>query len=117
MTVVFLPMPPSSNRLWRRGPHGMHASADYRQWKDNAAWDIKSFTFPMIEVPCAVEIIAVQKHKLRDLDNVIKPILDALQLGGLIKNDNQVRSLSAKWCEPEKLTMMQRDVRVEVYEL
>ena len=95
----------------------MHASAEYRTWKDVSAWDIKSFTFPTITVPVGVDIVAVQKHKLRDLDNIIKPLLDALQLGGLIANDNQVRALSAKWCETENLMRMQRDVRVEVYEL
>ena len=93
----------------------MHPSAEYKAWKDTAAWDIASFVFPCFEGPVGVAIVAVQKHKLRDLDNIIKPLLDALQAGRLIQNDNQVRELTAKWCDSKNLTKMAKDVRLYVY--
>ncbi len=94
----------------------MHPSAEYKGWKNSAAMEVmaarKGQTFDH-----AVELVIIIKraHKLRDLDNNIKPILDALQLGQVIADDNQVHSLHARWAfETDLPSLNNRDVRVEI---
>jgi Holliday junction resolvase RusA-like endonuclease len=113
---VLLDMPPSSNRMWRKGPFGMHPSAEYKAWKTAAATEVmasrKGQTF---DHPVEVIVIIKRAHKLRDLDNQIKPILDALQLGQVIEDDNQVHALHARWAyETDLPSLNNRDVRVEI---
>jgi Holliday junction resolvase RusA-like endonuclease len=111
-----LDMPPSANRMYRRGPFGMHPSAEYKSWKTAAATEVMARRKGTVfDGPVSVIIIATQPHALRDLDNTIKPTLDALQLGGVITNDNQVRSVMARWSQTFDVPSMEgRDVRVEV---
>lgn len=113
---VHLDMPPSANRMWRKGPFGMHPSAEYKAWKTAAATEVMAARKGKSEEgPAEVIIIAKQTHKLRDLDNLIKPCLDALELGGLLKNDNQVRSLFVRWAEDRDTeTLNNRDIRIEI---
>lgn len=109
-------LPPSANRMWRKGPFGMHPSAEYKAWKTAAATDAmigrKGVTF---DTPVSVVIIMQRAHKLRDMDNNIKPILDALQLGQMLKDDNLVHQLHVRWAiESDTQTLQGRAVRVEV---
>ena len=115
-TSVLLDMPPSANRMWRKGPFGMHPSAEYKAWKNTAAMEVmaarKGQTF---DHPVEVVIIIKRAHKLRDLDNQIKPVLDALQLGQAITDDNQVHNLHVRWAYDTDLpSLNNRDVRVEI---
>lgn len=111
-----LDMPPSANRIWRRGATSTYPSAEYRAWKSKSGVEImatrKGATF---HGPVEVIIIAKRVHKLRDLDNNIKPILDALQLGRVIEDDNQVHRLHARWAFDSDLpSLNEREVRVEI---
>jgi len=113
---VLLDMPPSTNRMWRKGPFGMHASAEYKAWKSAAAVEVMaSRRGQKFDHPVEVIVIIKRAHKLRDLDNNIKPILDALQLGQVIDDDNQVHRLHARWAfESDLPSLNNRDVRVEI---
>jgi Holliday junction resolvase RusA-like endonuclease len=113
---VLLDTPPSANKMWRKGIYGMHPSAEYKAWKTSACMEIlasrkgQTFTAP-------VEIVLIMKrvHKLRDLDNCIKPVLDALQAGNLLENDNLVHRLYVRWAfESDLPSLNGREVRVEV---
>ena len=113
---VLLDMPPSNNRMWRKGSTGIYPSAEYKSWKSAAAVEVmaarKGATFHG-----AVEVVIIAKriHKLRDLDNCIKPILDALQLGQVVEDDNQVHALHARWAYDTDIPSLKgRDVRVEI---
>jgi len=113
---VLLDMPPSNNRMWRKGSTGIYPSAEYKSWKSAAAVEVmaarKGATFHG-----AVEVVIIAKriHKLRDLDNCIKPILDALQLGQVVEDDNQVHALHARWAYDTDIpSLKDRDVRVEI---
>lgn len=65
--------------------------------------------------PVEVIIVIKRGHKLRDLDNNIKPILDALQMGQAITDDNLVHSVFARWARDADLpNLSNRDVRVEI---
>ncbi len=89
---IFLPLPPSANRIWRNFGGRMVKSSEYRAWKDTAAASIAHqmggqpplgwFTAAMVMPPTR-----------RDLDNSIKPTLDALQAGGAVQDDKRLRAL------------------------
>ena len=42
--------------------------------------------------------VCAKTHKRRDLDNLIKPLLDAFQLAGVFKDDTQVTNIWAHKC-------------------
>ena len=114
---VHFDMPPSANRMWRKGPMGMHPSAEYKAWKTAAAMQtLVGRKGLAIDAPVEVTLVAKQTHKGRDLDNIIKPCLDALQEGGLLSNDNHVRRLFVRWADAEHdvKDLNGREVRIEV---
>lgn len=113
---VLLNMPPSANKMWRKGPFGIHPSAEYKAWKRDAAMEVMAARRGQkFDHPVEVVVIIKRAHKLRDLDNNIKPILDALQMGQVIEDDNQVHSLHARWAyETDLSSLNNRDVRVEI---
>lgn len=90
--VLRIPAPPSANRLWRRARVGMRKSDEYRQWKDAAAAAVEAqragrcFDWFSIGIDLP--------HSRRDPDNSIKPLLDAIQAGGAIVNDNRLRGMT-----------------------
>jgi len=115
-TSVLLDMPPSANKMWRKGPFGMHPSAEYKGWKNSAAMEVmaarRGQTF---DEPVEIVLIIKRAHKLRDLDNQIKPVLDALQMGQAITDDNLVHRLHVRWAfESDLPSLNNRDVRVEI---
>jgi crossover junction endodeoxyribonuclease RusA len=46
-------------------------------------------------------VISPPDRRRRDLDNVLKAILDGIQHAGIIEDDAQVESLSARWTVSE----------------
>jgi len=46
-------------------------------------------------------LISPPDQRRRDLDNTLKAILDGIQHAGIIEDDVQVKSISARWTEPE----------------
>jgi Holliday junction resolvase RusA-like endonuclease len=105
VTVLDLPMPPSTNRIWARSPDGVTLSKDYRIWKDNAdkfvlftgAWRRAS----KITGRFTAEIVldANERKRAGDLDNRIKATLDWCQSRELIRNDSDCDELRVCWGE------------------
>jgi Holliday junction resolvase RusA-like endonuclease len=106
VTVIALPFPPSTNRIWARGGHGnVTLSKDYRAWKE-AADKFVLFTgdwrrAKKIPGPFRAEIILDRSERKRagDLDNRIKAVLDWCQSRELIRNDRDLERLGAAWGE------------------
>jgi Holliday junction resolvase RusA-like endonuclease len=74
-----------------------------REHEELIAWysRAQSFTFGDSEVTIELEFHA--KRKLTgDLDNYTKCVLDGLQIGGMIENDRQVRSILARFGESDE---------------
>ncbi len=96
---LVLEMPPSANKLWRarRGGGAPYINPEYAAWRTAAAWAIKAAGGKQFVDPVKVVIRSRRPHKLRDCDNQIKPILDALQHGGLILDDNLVHRIDVAW--------------------
>ena len=95
---IHLPMPPSTNRLWVRARKGMRKSDAYSAWLDEAGRHAKAQRPGRIDGPLQISIHAARPDKRkRDVDNVIKPVLDLLQAIGVIRDDSDCEMVSARW--------------------
>ena len=94
-----LPWPPSANRLWRSpnsGPlRGRHLlSPEARRYKDNAQTILEALEVAPIPGPVSVDMVAhPPNRRRRDLDNLIKIVLDSLK-GRAFGDDSNVVRLS-----------------------
>jgi hypothetical protein len=94
-----LTQPPSFNDCWvpgvngHTGKPGIFRTAAYRRWTNSASSEV------MVQVPRSRRIEGLYAMRLvvpnaaRDGDNNIKPVPDALQRGGAVSNDKNVRRL------------------------
>lgn len=101
---INLPLPPSTNRLWRHmvakgGQARVYKSREYIEWTRVADRYLLAGREPgwaqaMIVGPFDCEIV-LDRKKLRggDPDNRVKALLDWLQSRGIVKNDKHVREL------------------------
>jgi len=71
------------------------ANPAYKAFKEGVAWmlRIEMNDMPVIIGPVCVRLFLELNPKM-DAQNVLKPVLDALQLAGVIKNDRQIRTFS-----------------------
>jgi len=106
MVVLNLPYPPSINNYWiasgnrrfisKRGREFKNAVAEYcaefREFKNAVAEYCAEFRVPKFgDKQIWVDIFLYPRSKkLMDVDNCIKPILDALQDAGVFDDDVQV---------------------------
>ena len=104
---LVLPIPPTANNLFRNVPgKGRVKTGRYRQWLKTAAVEVMiQRKGERIEGPASVTIALKRPRANADLDNRIKPILDALQHGGALANDKQVSFLSACWADVENVNV------------
>ena len=77
-------------------------SKPYAAWKKAAAWEIAAARPGTIAGPYRLSI-AVQRDwrskRARDIDNMIKPVSDALVAAGVVSDDSLCESVSAKWAD------------------
>lgn len=91
-------LPPSVNHAWLNvAGRGRVRSKEYRQWAERAGWEMKAARLPTICGPTAICIRAGLPSRRRDLDNCIKPLLDALTSFGVIEDDAHVHRVTAEW--------------------
>lgn len=84
MLVKVLPYPPSANACWRQWKGRTLVSAEYRDFKRRVAllWGRPTPT----DGPLSVEVLLWRPRRTGDIDNRIKPLLDALN--GLAWHDD-----------------------------
>ena len=91
-----LPWPPSMNHYWRRNPRGgMLISKEGRVYKEAVIKECMAQsprTWPNERLHIAITMHPPDRRK-RDIDNLLKPILDALEGAGIMGNDNQIDKL------------------------
>lgn len=106
---VTLPFPPSANRLWRSVP-GLRSpikSKEYREWLKDAAYAIPMDARGLIRAEHEIVMIANRPdRRARDLDNLLKPLLDSLKdqdgpLKGVIRDDSDTRKITIGWAGDE----------------
>lgn len=100
--TLTLPFPPSMNRLWRVGKENtMYRSDVYERWKKEATWTAKiQVRNKCIKGPFKLTITFVKPDKRhRDLDNLLKAVLDCLQSVGAIENDKNCVWIDARYID------------------
>jgi Holliday junction resolvase RusA-like endonuclease len=96
--VLDLPLPPSTNRIWRSGGGRTYRSPEYTAWwedADRAVIAAKSYPKRKINGPFEVHI-SLKAGTRGDLDNRIKPLLDWAQSREIIDNDKDCQRLVAE---------------------
>ena len=100
---VTLPYPPSTNSLWRQVRHGVIRSEKYQAWLNEATWLVKAAVMALpgkkgVPGPYALTVrLCPPDRRLRDLDNVLKALSDALKHGGAIDGDHLCQRIDAAW--------------------
>lgn len=93
---ISLPFPPSAWDMYVGWGRTRRLSAEYAKWRQDVAFFLKRSTDP-IAVPFYIGVCLKRPNKRQDLDNRIKPILDVLQLYGVIRNDNLCERITMQW--------------------
>lgn len=77
MIALALPLPPSTNALWRsrKASSKPHLSSEYQAWKQEAGWIVQASQVDRISGEYDVHIF-VPKGMPGDIDNRVKAILD-----------------------------------------
>lgn len=111
MISVTVPFPPSVNHLYgnrRRG--GKFIKPAGRQFRnDVAVMCLQSHVRTTGKVALTIHAYPPDNRR-RDLDNLLKALLDALQAAGAIENDNLIRKLSIEWCHIRTGGMVMVDI-------
>ena len=90
-------LPPTVNHLYRTSRSGTrYKTKEGREWQDNAAAVFHSLYGG--HEPYAGDVMLdicflVADRRRWDIDNRVKALLDALVMGGVLKDDRQVQSL------------------------
>lgn len=104
--VLKLPYPPSVNRYWRRVGNRTVLSREARRFRKRVtdAWFVQKFVHgrnPLGSALVQVRMtVSPPDNRKRDLDNVLKAVLDGIASAGIIDDDSQVRSLEVEFSDP-----------------
>lgn len=99
MTVVFsIPIPPSTNNLFRGAGKLRVKTGDYKAWLTAAGWEIKRQRVQPVAGPVSVTLTVCRPPRGRsDIDNRIKAGLDLLVQQRVLADDSQVQEITARW--------------------
>ncbi len=93
-----LPYPPSVNHYWRRVGAKTLISKEGRLFRQEVVRMVAPLEMPAMKGPVRVQILACRPDKRRrDIDNILKSLLDALAHAGVYEDDSQIWKLSAEW--------------------
>lgn len=122
-----LPMPPTTNTIWRRGMNRKtgapitYLNPTYKKWKERADAELKDQLHGakpvMITGPFDVVLtLPLHKRFKIDLDNRIKAALDWAKQAGLIVDDKFQNSVLLNWGDAPKgarMTISKANVRLD----
>jgi crossover junction endodeoxyribonuclease RusA len=101
MLELDLPYPPSVNHYWRRVGARTLISRGGRAFRTAVCSLLAARGVRPLEGALTVEIfIHPPDRRRRDIDNVQKALLDAMQHGGAYFDDNQIVRLAIEKCDP-----------------
>ena len=92
-----LPWPPSVNHYWAARGNGRYLAPHAQRWHKEA-WAILRATWrgkPMQGEVAVLLVLHPPDRRRRDLDNLLKAVLDALVHAGVLQDDSQVAELHA----------------------
>jgi crossover junction endodeoxyribonuclease RusA len=95
---ITFPWPPSVNTYWRVVNGRPIISEKGRMYRKAVMAIILKEQIELIEGPIRVEIDAYRPdNRKRDLDNILKALLDGMAKGLVYEDDSQIKDLSIKW--------------------
>jgi Holliday junction resolvase RusA-like endonuclease len=94
-----LRLPPSANRLWRKGKNHIYKSDEYHGWMQTCGWHIAITRPQKITGPYALTVLLSRPDKRkRDLDNfAFKAVNDLLVKHRVVEEDSLCDELFARW--------------------
>lgn len=101
MLDLTLPYPPSTNTYWRHYRGRTLLSRQGRAFRTTVCSILAAQGVTPLDGPLVVQIaIHPPDRRRRDIDNVLKSLLDALQHGGAYKDDAQIVRLTIEKFQP-----------------
>jgi crossover junction endodeoxyribonuclease RusA len=89
-----LPLPNSANTHWRHGRGVTYLSKQGRDYRYLVANAVKDANQPIMTGRLFVDVLIYPRDKRKtDIDNRLKPLLDALQHAGAFEDDSQIDRL------------------------
>lgn len=92
MIVLTLPLPNSANTHWRHGRGITYLSKEGRAYRDTVKTLLPNSKPTLDRLEVSIDIYPRDKRAI-DLDNRIKPLLDALEHANVFENDSQIDRL------------------------
>lgn len=91
MMEIELPFPPSTNHIWRHFRGRTVLSAAGRRFRQQVCAILNAAAVRPMEgkLCCSVTVYPPDRRR-RDIDNLLKSLLDALQRGGAFPDDSQI---------------------------
>lgn len=101
MITLELPWAPSVNHYYRHVGHRVLVSKDGRNYRERVALRIQNENLDTLtgDVELRIQLYPPDNRR-RDVDNVLKVILDTLTIGKLYQDDSQVRRLAVEKLQP-----------------
>lgn len=100
---LILPYPPSVNHYWRHTSRGTFLTARAKRYRVDVILAVKSQASKLVSLSGAVSVSIIAHapdRRRRDLDNLLKATLDAMDHAGVYGDDSQIRKLALEWGEP-----------------
>lgn len=103
MIKLSLPFPPSVNHYWGQFGKQRFIGKKGKEFRLAVAEACLEEEVQALEGPLSIHITLFPPDKrARDIDNVIKPLLDAMEHAGCFENDNQITELHIMRKEVQK---------------
>ena len=103
MFELELPWPPSVNHYYRHVGHRVLISREGRAYRQTVCSILRKIDARMLDGPIVMMIDAhPPDRRRRDLDNILKCILDSLQHGQMYRDDSQIKELHCRMLEPDR---------------
>lgn len=110
---LILPYPPSVNRYWLHTRTGQtYLSREGREFREAVVGELLGQAKLNGRLTVSIALYPRDRRQ-RDIDNGIKPTLDALQHGRLFENDSQVKRLLVEMHDDEPVKGGEMVVQIE----